>query len=172
MASERQPSIEGGHYELSPIQVARLGASACRACLGEDSRLFRPGSPSERRSITSPEAAAEVLVPMLEGLDREHCLLASLDRKHRLIAVTTVSIGSDGHTFMSPREVFRDALGHGASSVVVAHNHPSGDAEPSTDDRAVTRRLQSAGELLGIDMLDHLVVGSEQWISLARQGEL
>lgn len=171
MTIEQQSSTEGGRYELSPTQAIRLGTSACRACLGEDSRLFRPGSPNERRSITSPEAAAEMLVPMLDGLDREHCLLASLDRKHRLIAISTVSIGSDGHTFMSPREVFRDALSHGASSVLVAHNHPSGDAEPSPDDHAVTRRLRSAGELLGIDLLDHLVVGSDQWVSLARRGQ-
>jgi DNA repair protein RadC len=109
---------------------------------------------------------------MLQGLDREHCLLTSVDIKHRVLAVTTVSIGSDGHTFMAPREIFRDALAHGASAVILAHNHPSGDPEPSRDDELVTRRLHKAGELLGIDVLDHLVIGANRWISLARRGAL
>jgi DNA repair protein RadC len=71
---------------------------------------------------------------------------------------------------MAPREVFRDALLRGASALFLAHNHPSGDASPSADDRAVTRRLAQAGALLGIDLLDHLVVGDPDWTSLARLG--
>lgn len=96
----------------------------------------------------------------------------NLDVKHRLIATTTVSIGSVDHTFMSPREVFRDALRHGAGAIVIAHNHPSGDAEPSRDDERITRRLGQAGEILDIEVLDHIVVGHEPWVSLARRGAL
>jgi DNA repair protein RadC len=128
-----------------------------------------PGAP-DRPALTSPEAAAEVLVAELAGLDRERCLAALLDTKHRLLEVATVSIGSLDHTFMAPREVFRDALLANAAAVVLAHNHPSGDPEPSRDDEQVTRRLVRAGELIGVEVLDHLVVGGHRWVSLARRG--
>ncbi len=128
--------------------------------------------PQDRPSITSPEAAARVLVPPLTGVDRERCLAALLDTKHRLLDVVVVSIGSIDHTFMSPREVFRDALLANAAALVLAHNHPSGDAEPSRDDERVTTRLVRAGELVGIDVLDHLVVAGPRWVSLARRGAL
>ncbi len=81
-----------------------------------------------------------------------------------------MSIGAVDHTFMSPREVFRDALVANASALVLAHNHPSGDPEPSRDDEALTRRLVAAGEMVGVDVLDHLVVGGTRWVSLARRG--
>jgi DNA repair protein RadC len=95
-----------------------------------------------------------------------------LDTKHRLLEVATVSVGSVDHTFMSPREVFRDALLRGASAIVIAHNHPSGDAEPSRDDELITRRIGRAGEIVGVEVLDHVVVGHRRWVSLARRGAL
>jgi DNA repair protein RadC len=73
---------------------------------------------------------------------------------------------------MSPREVFRDALLRGASAIVVAHNHPSGDAEPSRDDELITRRISRAGDIVGIEVLDHVVIGQQRWVSLARRGAL
>ena len=118
--------------------------------------------------MTSPEDAYGIVGPLLDGRDREHCLLISLDVKHRLLGVATISIGSVCNTFMGPREIFREALLAGASAVFLAHNHPSGDPTPSSDDRQVTRRLAQAGVTLGIDVLDHLVVGNPDWVSLAR----
>lgn len=126
----------------------------------------------ERPEITSPDAAAGVLEPLLRGSDRERCVAALLDTKHRLLRTVTVSVGSLDHTFMSPREVLRDALLANAAAVVLAHNHPSGDPEPSRDDELITRRLVRAAEVVGIDLLDHLVVGGSRWISLARRGIL
>lgn len=133
---------------------------------------FRPGDPAERPQVTCPEDAAGLVLPVLTGRDRELCVLVALDVKHRLLAVSTVSVGTADHTFMAPREIFRDALLAGASAIFVAHNHPSGDATPSADDRQVTRRLAQAGTTLGIDLLDHLVVGDPGWTSLAREGIL
>jgi DNA repair protein RadC len=123
-----------------------------------------------RPAVTSPEAAAELLVPRLGARDREHCVALLLDTKHRLLQRSVVSIGSIDHTFMSPREILRDALLANAAAVVVGHNHPSGDPEPSRDDERVTRRLAQAGDVLGVELLDHLVVGGDRWISLARRG--
>jgi DNA repair protein RadC len=139
-------------------------------CLACEPRWFRPPSPAGRPEVTSPELAAQLLVPPLVAADRERCVAALLDTKHRLLQLVTVSVGSLDHTFMAPREVFRDALVANAAALVLAHNHPSGDPEPSRDDELVTRRLVRAGELVGVGVLDHLVVGGERWVSLARRG--
>jgi DNA repair protein RadC len=133
---------------------------------------FTPAPADQRHEVTSPDAAAEVLTPHLFGLDREACVAAYLDTKHRLLAVELISVGSIDHTFMSPREIYRRALLANAAAVVVAHNHPSGDAEPSRDDEVITRRLQRAGEIVGIELLDHLVIADGRWVSLARRGNL
>lgn len=149
-----------------------MGDQLCPHCAGEQTRIYRPGAPEDRLEVTSPEAAAEILMPLMQSLDREHCVTLNLDTKHRLLAATTVSIGSIDHTFMSPREVFRDALLRDAAAIIIAHNHPSGDATPSLDDEAVTRRLGRAGDMIGVDVLDHLVIGHQRWTSLARRGVL
>ena len=143
--------------------AAGHGCTTCRRS------AFRGGN-ADRPALTGPEAAAELLVPALAHLDRERCVAALLDTKHRLIEQVVVSIGSVDHTFMAPREVYRDALLANASALVLAHNHPSGDPEPSRDDEQLTRRLVRAGELVGVDLLDHLVVGGTRWVSLARRG--
>ncbi len=150
-------------------QVVRPTVAPCTSC---EQRWFAPADADQRPEVTSPEAAAELLVPRLAGRDRERCVAALLDTKHRLLDLVTVSVGSIDHTFMSPREVFRDALLANASALVLGHNHPSGDPEPSRDDIALTRRLVRAGEVVGVDLLDHLVVGGDRWVSLARRGRL
>jgi DNA repair protein RadC len=155
-------------WRHGPASGTHPGAEACAAC---SPRSFRPGD-LDRPAVTSPEAAAELVVPALADRDRERCVAVLLDTKHRLIERVTVSIGSVDHTFMAPREVYRDALVANASALVLAHNHPSGDPEPSTDDELLTRRLARAGELVGVDLLDHLVVGAGRWVSLARRGLL
>ncbi len=139
-------------------------------CAGCDRFVSLSEEPWERVELVSPESAAGVLVPRFAGADRERCLAALVDTKHRLLQVTVVSVGSLDHTFMAPREVFRDALLANAAALVLAHNHPSGDPEPSRDDELVTRRLVRAGELVGVEVLDHLVVAGGRWISLARRG--
>jgi DNA repair protein RadC len=131
---------------------------------------FRPGNPADRPQVTCPEEAAAIVTPLVAGQDRELCLLVALDTKHRLIGVSTVSVGTADHTFMAPREIYRDALLSGATAIFLAHNHPSGDPTPSADDRQVTRRLAQAGSMIGVDLLDHLVIGDPGWTSLARLG--
>lgn len=120
--------------------------------------------------LGDPEEVAAHVVPLIGAADREHCLALHLDTKHRVLRTVTVSIGSIDHTFMTPHGIFRDALLGNAAAVVLAHNHPSGDPEPSRDDERVTRRLVDAGRLLGVEVLDHLVVGGGGWVSLARRG--
>ncbi|MTV27293.1 hypothetical protein FTX61_18010 [Nitriliruptoraceae bacterium ZYF776] len=157
---------EAGPWAVGPA-AGLVAVADCPSCVGR----FRPAG-EDRPAVTSPEAAAEVLLPHLAGADRERCVAALLDTKHRLLEVATVSVGSLDHTFMAPREVYRDALLANAAALVLAHNHPSGDPEPSRDDELLTRRLARAGELVGVDLLDHLVVGGPRWVSLARRGHL
>lgn len=128
------------------------------------------GPHRDRPATPAPEALDRLVRPHLLGRDRERCLLLSLDVRNRVMAIDVVSIGSVDHTFMGPREVFRDALLRGAASIALAHNHPSGDHSPSPADRAVTRRLAAAGAMLGIPLLEHLVVGDVDFTSLAREG--
>ncbi len=149
-------------------RIEAVGRHHCPRCA--DAAWHGPPDPDQRPAITSPDAAAELLVPAFAGSDRERCIALLLDTKHRLLEQRTVSIGSIDHTFMSPREVMRDALLANASAVVLGHNHPSGDPQPSRDDELVTQRLDRAAEVVGIDLLDHLVVAGSRWVSLARRG--
>lgn len=142
---------------------------ACRSCGGVGPV---PRADDDAVAVTSPDRAAEVLGPRLAGRDREACVTALLDTRHRVLAVELVSLGSIDHTFMAPREIYRLALGHNAAALVVAHNHPSGDPTPSGDDVAVTTRLVRAGDLIGVQLLDHLVVAGHRWRSLARAGHV
>lgn len=164
------PAVGPDAWRAGPADgaLAPVACAQCRAAPG----WFHPRSQPARTVVTSPEAAARVFAPLAEGADRERCLAALLDTRHRLLATALVSVGSVDHTFMAPREVFRDALLANASAVVLAHNHPSGDPEPSDDDVAVTHRLAAAGNLVGVELLDHLVLAGERWVSLARRGVL
>lgn len=156
-------------YDLDTTDTLPIALEPCATA-----RIWRLSSSHEDRlPITSPEAAADVLLPLMDGLDREACYALHLDTKHALIEAELVSLGSVDHTFMSPREIFRGALLANASVVVLAHNHPSGNPEPSSDDESVTRRIVRAGEVVGVGVLDHLVIGdSGRWVSLARRGLL
>lgn len=149
---------------------AGSAAGTCDVAALDAARDLRLPPPHRRLQVRRPEDAVGAIRPLLAGRDRERCVLLALDRKHRRVALATVSVGTAEHTFMRPREIYRDALLAGASAVVVAHNHPSGDPTPSSDDREVTRRLAEAGETLGVDLLDHLVIAAEEWTSLARLG--
>jgi DNA repair protein RadC len=140
-------------------------AQVCDRCRRE---VVLPSMEGER--LGDPDRVADHLVPLIGAADREHCLAVLLDTKHRVLRTSTVSIGSIDHTFMTPQGIFRDALLGNAAAVILAHNHPSGDPEPSRDDERVTRRLVEAGRLMGVEVLDHLVIGGGSWVSLARRG--
>jgi DNA repair protein RadC len=123
-----------------------------------------------RPTISDPDEAHRLVAPFLANADREHAVVLGLDTKHRVLTLRLATIGSVDHTFMTPRELYRDALLDGATAVVLAHNHPSGDPTPSRDDERVTKRLSEAGRILGVEMLDHIVVGMDGFRSLARDG--
>jgi len=104
--------------------------------------------------------------------DREHVVTLALDGKNRVLGFEIVSIGTLTASLVHPREVFKAAILANAAAIIVAHNHPSGDPTPSAEDRAITQRLKDAGELLGIRLLDHVVLGDGRYHSFADAGEL
>ena len=119
-----------------------------------------------RDSIT----AVQLFRPCFEGLDREHFLVCGLDAKHRVIGINVVSIGSLSLSIVHPREVFKPLIVMNAAAWLASHNHPSGDATPSQEDRLLTKRLREAGDLLGITLLDHVILGEARHFSFADEG--
>lgn len=120
---------------------------------------------SERPIIDSPEKAVEQLSD-IRNKQQEYFVCLTLDGANRLIAKRIISIGTLTSSLVHPREVFAEAITDRAASIIIAHNHPSGNLEPSQADRGVTERLREAGELLGITLIDHVIVTSESWRSI------
>ncbi len=163
--SRGSPAEWLGARGLRRIAAARLAASFE---LGR--RAARAGQPA-RPLASSPERVQRLLAPELAGLEREQFVVLLLDGKHRLRRIERVSEGTLTSSLVHPREVFRAAVRESAAALIAAHNHPSGDPEPSAEDYEVTRRLREAGALLGIPLLDHVVLGSSACVSLrARMG--
>lgn len=115
-----------------------------------------------RRAITGPAASADAARAVIGDPDRETFAVLHLDRKNRILSAEITAIGSVSCVAVGAREIFRAALAADASAIVLAHNHPSGDPEPSPEDRALTRRLLEAGKLIGINVLDHVVLGDAE----------
>lgn len=148
----------------------RSGARLCAAL--ELSRRFHAlaGDDRAREPITDPAAAAALLLPRLAHRRREHFGVLLLDSRNRIERQAIISVGSLNGSLVHPREVFREALLHAAASLILFHNHPSGDPTPSREDVAITGRLISAGTLVGVEVLDHLVIGRGRFTSLKEQG--
>ncbi|MFD2370574.1 JAB domain-containing protein [Brevibacillus sp. GCM10020057] len=126
-----------------------------------------------QRRIKMARDVVELFLSFLDETDREQFFLLCLNTKNEPTALHTVSIGSLDSSIVHPREVFKVAILSNAASVIVAHNHPSGDPTPSREDIQVTKMLQQAGEMLGITVLDHIIVGTEgAYYSLKEQGDM
>jgi DNA repair protein RadC len=120
-------------------------------------------------TLRGPDGVAALARAFIGDEPREVFCAIYLDSRHRPLAVHRVSVGTAEVTTVHPREVYGPALMLGAVRIVVAHNHPSGDPAPSAEDRMVTERLRQAGQLLGVEMLDHVVLGSERFYSFAEE---
>jgi DNA repair protein RadC len=124
----------------------------------------------ERVQITSPRVAAELLLPQYGSRSVEQFGIVLLDTKHRVLKTMVLSVGTIDTSIVQPRDVFREAASAGAAAIVLFHNHPSGDPEPSADDFALTRRMVAAGMLMGIDVLDHVILADSRYCSLREHG--
>ncbi|WP_308634765.1 RadC family protein [Paenibacillus silvisoli] len=166
-----------GLVDMSVAEMTKIrGIGAAKAVqLRAGIELGRRIARSERVElpvIRRPEDAANLVMEELRYLKQEHFVCLFLNTKNQVILKETLSIGTLNATLVHPREVFRAAIKCSSASLICVHNHPSGDPTPSAEDVALTHRLMEAGELVGIDVLDHLVIGDNRFISLKEQGHL
>ena len=124
----------------------------------------------EKFTIRSPKDAATYLMQDMTSLNQEHFVALFLNVKNQILHKQTIFIGSLNASIVHPREIFREAVKRSAASIICAHNHPSGNPAPSTEDIDVTKRLYEAGVIMGIELLDHVIIGDHQFISLKEKG--
>jgi DNA repair protein RadC len=149
---------------IGPAKAAQLQAAV------ELGRRLAAASPEERPIIQSPQEAADLVQYEMGALEQEQLRVLLLDTRNRLIGIREVYHGSLNSSLIRIGEVFRDAVRSNAASIIVVHNHPSGDPAPSPEDVAVTRAMVEAGRLLDIQVLDHLVIGKSAHVSLKTRG--
>ena len=153
--------------ELSEIKGVGLAKAAqIKAALELSKRLEGDAGEKQKPMVKSPEDVVNIVKSQLKGRKKEHFLVLCLDTRNRVINCRPVSIGSLDTSIVHPREVFHEAVSASAASVVFVHNHPSGDPEPSKEDVELTKRLVKAGEIIGVDVLDHIVVCDRSYLSL------
>lgn len=154
---------------LPGIGAARASALLAAAELGA---RMHTAQRSPRPVISSPADVDGLLRGRIAHEEREHFVCVLLDTKNHVSAAPTISVGTLTASLVHPREVFRPAIRASANAVVLAHNHPSGHPEPSREDREVTRRLREVGESIGIQVLDHVILGSGGYHSLKEHGQI
>lgn len=136
-------------------------------------KLVRDGSIlADKKAVRTPEDAYSILAPYFECLPNEHFLVLLLSTKNGVNAVSCVSVGSLNASVVHPREIFQRAILSNAASIILCHNHPSGDPTPSPEDIELTRRMIEAGNLLDIKILDHIIVGDRCFLSLKERGHI
>ena len=157
--------------ELSQVKGIGLAKAAqIKAAFELSRRLEGYPQAEDKPVVKTPEDVASLVRGRLKGKKKEHFLALLLDTRNRLIKVAEIAIGSLDASIVHPREVFKEAISASAASVIFAHNHPSGDATASEDDINLTKRLVKAGEIVGIDVLDHIIIGDKNYLSLKREG--
>ena len=164
----------GGATAEALEQVKGIGAAKASTILAaiELGRRVALLEPAQRLTIKTPDDVAALLLPRFRYESREHFLAVLLSTKNHILKTAVISIGSLNASIVHPRELFREAINCRAASVILAHNHPSGDPTPSPEDVALTRKLVEAGSLLDIPVLDHLILGDGKYISLKEKGIL
>ena len=151
---------------IGPARAAQLVAAI------EAGRRTLVRGRRERAQILSSRDVADLLVPQYGSKPVEQFGVVLLDTKHRVLRISLLSIGTLDSSIVHPREVFREAANGGAAAIILFHNHPSGDPGPSPDDVTLTRRLMRAGEMMGIDVLDHVIIAENRFHSLRDAGDL
>jgi DNA repair protein RadC len=162
---------EASIEDLSEIKGIGLAkASQIKAAFELAKRLEASTDTEKKPVIKTPEDVMELLGSRLREKKREYFMAVLLDTRGRLIKTSEISIGSLDSSIVHPREAFKDAVSASAASVIFVHNHPSGEPEPSEDDIRLTRRLAESGEIIGIAVLDHVIIGNREIKSLKREG--
>lgn len=149
---------------IGPAKAAQVKAAI------ELGRRLAIATPEERPALNSPDEAAAVVMYEMSALEQEHLRVLLLNTRNQLIRIVEIYHGSLNASLIRVGEVFRDAVRGNAAGIIVVHNHPSGDPSPSPEDVAVTRAIVQAGQLLDIEVLDHLVIGKNRYVSMKSRG--
>lgn len=149
--------------------IGEAKAAELMAAIELGKRMSRHGL-RHRMIITSPDDAAEYAMPRFRYEQREHFAVILLNIKNHVLSMPVISIGSLTTSVVHPREVFKAALQQAAAALILVHNHPSGDPSPSRDDILTTKRLVEAGKLMDVPVLDHIIIGNDNYISLKEKG--
>lgn len=169
------------HHNLKALSRKRVnklktifGIGEVKACqiiasfeLGRRLAAFSEGS---KKQINSAKDIARYFIPEMSSLKKEHFKAVYLDSRKKVVKEETIFVGSVNESIVHPREIFQGAIIEGAAALIVIHNHPSGDPTPSEEDIEVTKELVLCGELLGIELLDHVIIGNNKYVSLQEQG--
>ncbi len=153
-------SIKG----LGPAKAAQLKAAI------ELGRRLSAEVSGPRQLIRTPVDVHNLLKERMRYCDREHFLAVFLNTKHHVITVETISVGSLNSSLVHPRELFKNSIKRSAAALILVHNHPSGDPAPSIEDIEITRRLVEVGNIIGIQVLDHIIIGENGFVSMKDQG--
>lgn len=157
------------HLSLNELQkihgIGRVKSIQLKAMIEISKRMSR-ATYKKRLNIHSPASVAAMYMEELRHYEREHLMVVLLDTKHNVIGDYVLSIGTVNASLIHPREVFIYALKQQAVNIILLHNHPSGNPKPSPEDIAITKRIQSSGEIIGIHLLDHIIIGDGVYISL------
>jgi len=157
--------------ELSQVKgIGVAKASQIKAAFELANRVEGYVEAGNKPVVKTPEDVVSLVRSRLKGKRKEHFLALLLDTRNQLIKAAEISVGSLDGSLVHPREVFKEAISATAASVIFAHNHPSGDPTASEDDIRLTKRLAEAGEIVGIDVLDHIIIGDKNFLSLKREG--
>jgi DNA repair protein RadC len=151
-------------YGLGPAGAARLKAAL------ELGRRALLAAPEDRLVIRSPADVAQLLMAEMSHLEQEHFRVLFLDTRNRVLGAETLYVGSLNASHIRVGEVYREAVRRNCAAIICAHNHPSSDCSPSSEDVAVTRQIVEAGKLLDVECLDHLVIGKQRFVSLRERG--
>jgi DNA repair protein RadC len=157
--------------ELSQVRGIGLAKAAqIKAAVELASRVEGYSESTGKTIVKTPEDVARLVLGRLKDKKKEYFLAVLLDTRNQLIKVAEISVGSLDSSIVQPREVFKEAISASAAAVIFVHNHPSGDTEASEDDVKLTKRLDEAGEIIGIEVLDHIIIGGKNHASLKRLG--
>ena len=157
--------------ELSQVKgIGVAKASQIKAAFELANRVEGYSEAGNKPLVKTPEDVVGLVRSRLKGKKKEHFLALLLDTRNQLIKVAEISVGSLDSSLVHPREVFKEAISATAASVIFAHNHPSGDPTASEDDIKLTKRLAEAGEIVGIEVLDHIIISDKNYLSLKREG--
>ena len=162
---------EASLEDLTRLRGIGLAKAAQIKAAFELARRIETDSEKEPRpSVKTPEEVNRVVEVSLRGKKKEHFMVLLLDTRGKLIKSAEISVGSLDTSIVHPREVFKEALAASAASLILVHNHPSGDPQPSQEDIQVTKGLAQAGKVMGIEVLDHVIIGDGKHFSLKREG--